>query len=124
MPVSMLLPGAWGWLGAIPIGVGVVVMVVSNRKFQAVGTVISPFDTPSSLVISGPFRFSRNPMYVAMILILIGGALAWGTVTPFVVPPIMAWILATRFIPVEEAALSTEFGAGYDEYKSRVRRWL
>ena len=99
-------------------------MVVSNRQCKAVGTVISPFDTPTSLVISGPFRFTRNPMYLAMLLILIGGALAWGTVTPFFVPPIMAWLLATRFIAAEEAALTKVFGADYDEYKGRVRRWL
>ncbi len=124
LPISVVLPGAWGRFGAIPIVAGVVVMVVSNRQFQAASTVINPFDTPSSLVITGPFRFSRNPMYLAMLLILIGAALAWGTVTPFLVPPIMAWILATRFIPVEEAALSKVFGADYDEYKRRVRRWL
>ena len=124
LPISVLLPGAWGWVGVIPIFAGVVVMVVSNRQFQAASTVINPFDTPSSLVINGPFRFSRNPMYVAMILILIGGALAWGSVTPFLMPPIMAWLLATRFIPVEEAALSKVFGADYGEYKGRVRRWL
>ena len=124
LPIAVVLPGTWGWLGTIPIVVGIVVMVVSNRQFQAVGTVINPFDTPSSLVISGPFRFSRNPMYLAMLLILIGGALGWGSVTPFLVPPIMAWLLATRFIGVEEAALSKVFGADYDEYKGRVRRWL
>lgn len=124
LPISLVLPGAWGWVGLIPIVAGVVVMVVSNRQFHAAATVINPFDTPSALVISGPFRFSRNPMYLAMLLILIGGALAWGSVTPFLVPPIMAWLLATRFVPVEEAALSRVFGADYDEYRARVRRWL
>jgi len=124
LPVAVVVPGAWRILGAIPIAVGIGVMVVSDKQFKAVSTPISPFDTPSTLVTTGPFRFSRNPMYLGMVLVLVGGALALGTLAPFLLPPMMAWVLATRFIAMEEAAMSDVFGADYDAYKSHVRRWL
>lgn len=63
-------------------------------------------------------------MYLSMILILIGAALAWGTLTPFLVPPALAWFLSRKFIVMEEAKLSELFGASYEQYKGRVRRWL
>ena len=85
---------------------------------------IYPFDRPSVLVTSGVFRVSRNPMYLAMIVILIGGALAWGTLSTFIVPPALALLLSRKFILMEEAALSQAFGEKYDGYKGRVRRWL
>ena len=99
-------------------------MVLADRQFKKVSTAINPFDRPSVLVTSGVFRVSRNPMYLAMIVILLGGAFAWGTLTPFVVPPALAWWLSRKFIVMEEAALSQTFGEDYDRYKGRVRRWL
>ena len=124
VPVIRIIHGAWAVSGAIPIVVGVTVMVLGDRQFKKVSTAINPFDRPSALVTSGVFRRSRNPMYLAMIVILIGGALAWGTLSTFVVPPALAWLLSRKFIVMEEAALSETFGADYDDYKRRVRRWL
>lgn len=124
VPVMPLIPSAWAALGTIPIVVGLVVMVVADRQFKAASTAIKPFDTPSSLVQSGPFHFSRNPMYLGMVLILIGAAVVWGSLSPFLLPPIMVWLLTARFIAAEEVSMSEAFGADYELYKSRVRRWL
>ena len=99
-------------------------MVTAARQFKKAVTVINPFDQPLALVTNGVFRMSRNPMYSAMIAILIGGALAWGSVTPFLLPPALAWWLSRKFIAMEEAKLSEAFGEAYDQYKRRVRRWL
>lgn len=124
LSVVRLVPEAWSAVGFVPIAVGVGVMVVANRQFTKAKTAINPFDRPSAMVTSGVFRVSRNPMYLAMIVILMGGALAWGTLTPFLVPPVLAWLLSRKFIVMEEARLSETFGASYERYKGRVRRWL
>ena len=124
LPVVRLVPEAWVAVGGIPIVAGVAVMVAGNGQFKKAKTAINLFDRPTALVTSGVFRVTRNPMYLAMIVIQIGAALAWGTLTPFLVPPVMAWLLSRRFIVMEEAALSQTFGADYDQYKRRVRRWL
>ena len=99
-------------------------MIGAARQFKVVSTEINPFGTPSKLVRGGPFRYSRNPMYLAMLLILLGGASAWGTLSPFIVPPLFGWLLTVRFIAMEEAKMVRIFGADYEEYKSQVRRWL
>ncbi len=123
-PVVRLVPEAWAAVGLVPIVFGVGVVLFAARQFAKANTAIKPFDLPSALVTSGVFRVSRNPIYVAMVVILVGGALAWGTVTPFLVPPVLAWLLSRRFIVMEEARLSETFGASYEQYKGRVRRWL
>ncbi len=123
-PVARVIPDRWASLGAVPILVGVVVMVMAARHFMAMSTEIKPFGTPSTLVRGGPFRFSRNPMYLAMVLILIGAAVAWGTVTPMLLPPTLVWVFSSRFIRMEEVKMSGIFGADYEEYTEEVRRWL
>lgn len=123
-PVVRLVPEAWSAVGIVPIAVGLGVIVFAARQFAKAKTAIKPFDLPSALVTSGVFRVSRNPIYLAMVVILVGGALAWGTLTPFLLPPALAWLLFRRFIVMEEARLSETFGASYEQYKGRVRRWL
>jgi len=124
LPITRLVPEAWSALGVIPIALGVGVIIVAARQFRKAMTVIHPFDQPLALVTGGVFGLSRNPMYSAMIAILIGGAFAWGTLTPFLLPPAMVWVLSRKFIPMEESNLSEVFGEDYDRYKRRVRRWL
>lgn len=124
IPATRLIPGRWAGLGVLPIGVGLAVMLAADRQFKAAGTAISPFDRPSIFVTTGCFSVSRNPMYLGMLLILVGAAIAWGTVTPWIVPPMFALVLRRRFIAMEERILGQEFGAAYDEYRLRVRRWI
>jgi protein-S-isoprenylcysteine O-methyltransferase Ste14 len=92
--------------------------------FARHGTAIRPFDRSSALVISGPYRFTRNPMYVGLVAMLIGLALMLESLSPLLVVAAFAWIIATRFIAVEERMLDERFGTAYAEYRARVRRWL
>jgi protein-S-isoprenylcysteine O-methyltransferase Ste14 len=79
---------------------------------------------PSALVTSGLYRFTRNPMYLGFILILIGTAILLGSLTPFFVVPAF-WLLLDRlFINLEEQNLALKFVARWEMYKSRTRRWL
>ena len=124
LPITRLVPEAWAAWGAVPIVLGIGVIVFADRHFKKVSTAINPFDRPSFLVTSGVFRRSRNPIYLAMIVVLFGAAFAWGTLSTFVLPPALAWLLSRKFILMEEATLSQTFGQDYDRYKGRVRRWL
>jgi len=124
LPATQLVPSRWAIIAAVPILVGLALAVFADRQFKAVSTAIKPFDRPSVLVTTGPFAVSRNPMYLSMELILLGAALAWGSLTPFLVVPAFALLLTKRFIAAEEAALHEVFGTDYDEYRRRVRRWI
>ena len=92
--------------------------------FRRRGTAIKPFQESSALVTDGVYRFTRNPMYLGMVIGLTGVACMLGTVTPLLVIPIFIWVIRTRFIRVEEGMLAERFGDEYVQYQARVRRWL
>lgn len=124
IPVTQLVPGWWRLMGVLPIVAGFAVAGIAEGRFKSVRTAVNPFGLPSTLVTTGPFAYSRNPMYAGMLLIHLGAAAALGSLTPFLVPPVFAWILDVRFIRMEEAKLERIFGDDYMEYRGRVRRWL
>lgn len=124
LPVARLVTGPWRWLGSFPIAIGLAVILAGDRRFKVAGTAISPYDRPSALVTTGLFRFSRNPMYAGMVLVSIGAGIAFGTLTPFLVPWILATVLSRRFIRLEEGSLGEAFGDEYESYRRRVRRWI
>ena len=72
----------------------------------------------------GPYRFTRNPMYLQMVLVCVGVAILLGNVWIFALTPLCAWLLQRLAILPEEAYLERKFGDGYRAYKQRVRRWL
>ena len=85
---------------------------------------IKPFERSESLVVNGPYCLSRNQMYLGMVLILIGIGLLMGSTMPLLIIPVFVWLISTRFISVEERMLTDRFGAIYEDYCKRVRRWL
>ena len=84
----------------------------------------APFDPPRRLVVQGPYRYVRNPMYVGALLALCGGALFYRSIP--LVGYAALFLLATHVFVVgyEEPTLGRLFGAEYDEYRERVGRWL
>jgi protein-S-isoprenylcysteine O-methyltransferase Ste14 len=92
--------------------------------FYAKRTTIEPHHTPSSLIVEGPYRFSRNPIYLALLVILAGYVLRLGSLGPVILPFAFFWVLTRRFIEPEEAVLRREFGAEAHAYLKRTRRWL
>jgi protein-S-isoprenylcysteine O-methyltransferase Ste14 len=105
---------------------GVVVSVMGVVSFYRARTTVNPMrpQAASSLVVSGVYRVSRNPMYVGLLLVLLGWAVLLSNVLAFAILP--AFILyVNRFqIGPEETALAKMFGEQYATYRSRVRRWL
>jgi len=95
-------------------------------SIRRAGTTVNSMkpETASSLICSGIYRVTRNPMYVGLLFVLVAWAILLSTVWALLGP--LAFVLyLNRFqIAPEERALSALFGAGYSAYKSRVRRWL
>jgi protein-S-isoprenylcysteine O-methyltransferase Ste14 len=92
--------------------------------FRRADTGIVPFTPATALVAAGPYRFTRNPMYLGMAGTLLGAAVLFGTLAPLVAIPLFVALIEWRFILAEEAMLVATFGEAYAGYKARVRRWL
>lgn len=97
---------------------------ISIATFWRRRTTILPMRAASALVTEGPFRFSRNPMYVAMALLYVGAASWYGSVWPLLLFPLVIFVISRFVIAREEAYLERRFGSEYVAYKRRVRRWL
>ena len=104
---------------------GVFLAAWGRSTFAAAGTEIIPASaTNRKLVTSGPFRFTRNPMYSGLILTSLGIALFPGTLPFFLVPVLLFLLCNFVFIPFEQAKMQRQFGDQYTEYLGRVRRWI
>jgi protein-S-isoprenylcysteine O-methyltransferase Ste14 len=124
VPGPRLIGSLWRLAGVALIAIGIGLNVWADGLFKAHGTEVKPFRESSALVIEGPFRFSRNPMYAGLLAVLGGAAVLAGTLTPFLVVIVMVWLLTANFVIPEERHMEEQFGEPYRAYKSRVRRWL
>ncbi|MGO9135198.1 MAG: methyltransferase family protein [Methylovirgula sp.] len=111
------------------IGIALVVLafippVWAITLFRRAGTEVNPTSpTNRALVIDGPFQFTRNPMYLGLVTLSLGIAL-WVGAWPMLLAPIALFATANFVhIPFEEAKMRRQFGADYDAYLARVRRW-
>jgi protein-S-isoprenylcysteine O-methyltransferase Ste14 len=126
--LSVLTPPVFGavgdLVGAVLVGTGVLVMLGAAAQMALAGTSVIPRRAPRSLVTAGLFAWSRNPIYLAD-LILLAGAILWLD-APLAAPllPGFAWLIRTRFIAEEEARLTAAFGPEFDLWAARTRRWL
>lgn len=112
------------WAGWALVALALGLFVWAALAFRRAGTTIIPHERPSALVATGPYRWSRNPIYLADLMILAGAALILGApVALFLLVPFRA-VLVHRFIRPEEVVLERELGQPYRDYKARVRRWL
>nr|WP_093137983.1 isoprenylcysteine carboxylmethyltransferase family protein [Pseudoxanthomonas sp. GM95] len=125
MPLQFPSP-ALHWMGVVLMLAGVALNLLPKRGFRRVGTTVNPMRPAAStqLVTTGVYRYSRNPMYLGHVLVLIG----WGLwlQTAWVLPAVLlqlAWLRALQIGP-EERALDQRFGDVYRAYCAQVRRWL
>lgn len=117
-----------GWLtdlaSGVLIGGGIVLAVLAVVEFRRHQTTVMPHQTPSSMVQSGIFKRSRNPIYLGDVLILTGLILRFDAVLSLVLVPIFVWILERRFIEPEEDRLRRKFRADFARYAQKTRRWI
>lgn len=121
---SRLLPWTWTLLiGTVLLGIGGVLFGGALWTMRQRGKHPSHSDEPPELITDGPFRYSRNPIYVGHSLMHIGGSFLIDSVWPLVMlVPVLLYL--RRVIKREEARLVTLFGDEYDRYCQNVRRWL
>lgn len=91
---------------------------------QQLGTDVDPYKTPSRLVVIGPFKWTRNPIYIGWGPVLMGVGIIFGTFWPMILLPAMYGILHYGVVLREEIFLRSLFGETYEAYCLRVRRWL
>jgi protein-S-isoprenylcysteine O-methyltransferase Ste14 len=104
--------------------VGVLLVASAAGLFSRRRTTIVPHEKPRVLVASGPYRLSRNPMYLGLVLIHLGGAIlvpSYGALAALILP---VWALQKRIIPSEERNMAATFGEEYRSYSRKVRRWI
>lgn len=122
----ILGPVHWPWraAGLLPIVVGLGLAGAGHRLFARSGANIDTFGDPTSLVESGPFAYTRNPMYLGLAIFLAGAAIVIGSLTAWVAPTVFVVVCDRWYVPLEERRMADVFGTDYAGYQSRVPRWL
>ncbi len=126
LPLGQLVVTPWNYFALLPVVIGRAITVAAGMRFRKARTTFDaskPRDA-SCLVTDGVFRFSRNPMYLGLVLLLIGWALWLGTVSPWLVLPLFVIVTSVAQIVPEEQALEERFGEPYLAYRHSVRRWI
>jgi protein-S-isoprenylcysteine O-methyltransferase Ste14 len=123
-PVPAFLSPPTTYSGFLIIGFGLVLVLKSRSLFLRNTTTLQPSEEPTSLMTSGPFCLSRNPIYLGMASILVGVAVVQGTLVALAFPVIFVLLIEFFIIPGEERMLEKIFGERYREYKKSVRRWI
>jgi protein-S-isoprenylcysteine O-methyltransferase Ste14 len=116
---SVLVGGGW-----LLIACGLVILLWAMVTFLRAHTAILPSRPARSVVATGPYRFSRNPMYIGMSALYIGLSLLMSMVWPLVLLPVVLLSLYALVIRREEGYLGDAFREEYAAYRARVRRWL
>ena len=138
----LLLPGTVGFLvplllrpptpirtfhpiGLVPLTIGAIILLACVRAFYVEGRgTLAPWAPPTRLVTSGLYRFSRNPMYVGVSLILLGWAMAYQARGLLIYALVVIAAFHLRIVWFEEPWLGRTHVAGWPAYRAGVRRWL
>ena len=121
---AMAANGISRMLGWIFVGLGLALAGWALATFRRTGTTFRPHRPATKLAIRGPYRFTRNPMYVALTLVYFGLAILLQSIWALLLLPLVLIFIARRVIGPEERYLERRFGADYLHYKAQVRRWI
>ena len=113
------------WVGALLMAVAIFGLGWGAvRLVRGSGQSENPWKPTTEIIQQGPFRISRNPMYLQMVLVCVGFAIMLWNLWILLLVPLCAWLLQRLVIAPEEAYLERKFGETYLAYKRRVRRWI
>jgi protein-S-isoprenylcysteine O-methyltransferase Ste14 len=123
-PIKQIINKPLNYIGIIFIIVGIALNIFADKIFKQHKTTVKPDQKPTSLIDYGPFRISRNPMYLGMTLFLIGAGIFLGSIISFIGAACFITAMEYLFIPDEEKMMSEVFGVEFENYKKKVRRWI
>lgn len=122
---AAVLPPAWQrGIGWTLIAVGLAGVIWAIIAMARVRTSVNPYAPTSAIATSGPYRFSRNPIYLFDVLIYLGACALINSLWPLVLLPAVIWVMRIGVIDREERYLERRFGERYLRYKRSVRRWI
>jgi len=124
LPNLGLSPSVRDIAGAAAILAGIIVSGTGAGLFIRRGTAIIPYKPATTLVTTGIYRWTRNPMYLGMALLYVGAAFLLNSLPALVLLPAVLAIIQSQVISREEAYLKRAFGAEYAAYQRRVRMWI
>ena len=124
LPLARLFSAPYRYAGIVLMAPALGLILWAAILFLRARTGIVPFSPATALVTRGPYRVTRNPMYLGMAGVLLGAGILMGSLGPFAVIPAFMALIADHFIKPEEELLEGNFGAAYLAYKAKVRRWL
>ncbi|NIM94494.1 MAG: hypothetical protein GTO18_12400 [Anaerolineales bacterium] len=123
-PVRQIVEAPFTYFGVILLIAGLLLNIYTVRYLERFGTTINYLEDAHRLVVTGPFRRSRNPIYLSGVMLSLGIAIFLGSLITFVIPILLFLLLNYLYIPNEELRLEELFGNEFVEYKHRVRRWI
>lgn len=126
VPINHWISSPWNTIGLVLMVISFSFEVWSALLFFRSKTTVNPMKPENSnkIVTSGTYQFTRNPMYVGLLMVLLGYAIWLGAITPFLLLPLFVVLITTQQIIPEEEMLEKNFGQEYLDYRQRVRRWL
>ncbi len=128
--INWIIPFPEPWIFELRIVGGLMViagfLLGGSAIFQMrkANTPVDPRETVKALVTSGPYRFTRNPIYLGFFAIYLGFTLLACTLWGLIASPFLYWTVTQAVIHAEEIYLDEKFGEQYKEFRSRVRRWI
>ncbi len=123
-----IIPLPYNLAGIFLIPSGLLLVAWANYTLLHIGKIglraREPMQTPSTLVVVGPYRYSRNPIYLAVLMMIFGLVIVWSSLVVLLGIIVVYLVFRYIFIKREEIILEGEFGEEYRDFKNRVRRWI
>ena len=124
LALPFVFPKFLEWVGYALVLIGLGLAFSAASGFMRARTTLDPHGSVSNIVTSGPYRFTRNPIYLGFVCFLIGFLFIFKSYWGLILSPIFIVLMNTLVIQHEEAYLEKKLGEQYTSFKSRVRRWL
>ena len=123
-PLALVAGAVGRWVGGVLIAAALALGIWAILAFRRAGTTPDPHGEVTAFVTAGPFRFSRNPMYLTNVVLQIGVAFVLGNAWILLLA-LVTWLVLDRVVIAgEERYLAGRYGDAYDDYRRRVRRWV